>query len=98
MNAIQNSYEEIENIVGTKYVTNSEPICYSYSMNCDYTLQGIPDIVVKPITSEEISEILKVANKYKVQVVPRGGGADLTGGLMFGIHDFPLFQSPPHLL
>ncbi|MHA2391369.1 MAG: FAD-binding oxidoreductase [Promethearchaeota archaeon] len=80
MNEIQNSYEEIENIVGTKYVTNSEPICYSYSMNCDYTLQGIPDIVVKPRTPEEISEILKVANKYKVQVIPRGGGADLTGG------------------
>ncbi len=80
MNEIQNSYEEIENIVGTKYVTNSEPICYSYSMNCDFTLQGIPDIVVKPRTPEEISEILKVANKYGVKVIPRGNGADLTGG------------------
>ncbi|MHA2269403.1 MAG: FAD-binding oxidoreductase [Promethearchaeota archaeon] len=80
MNEIQNSYEAIENIVGTKYVSNSDPICYSYSMNCDYTLQGIPDIVVKPNTPEEISEILKVANKYGTKVIPRGGGADLTGG------------------
>ena len=80
MNEIQNAYEKIENIVGTKYVTNSEPICYSYSMNCDFTLQGIPDIVVKPRTSEEISEILKVANKYGTKVIPRGNGADLTGG------------------
>ena len=80
MNEIQNAYEEIENIVGTKYVSNSEPICYSYSMNCDYTLQGIPDLVVKPKTPEEISEILKVANKYGTKVVPRGNGADLTGG------------------
>ena len=48
MNESQNVYEEIENIVGTKYISDVEPIRYSYSMNCDYTLQGIPDIVVKP--------------------------------------------------
>jgi glycolate oxidase len=84
MNEMQNEilrvFERIETIVGSKYVSNSDPICYSYSMNCDYTLQGIPDIVVKPRTPEEISEILKVANEYRVQVIPRGGGADLTGG------------------
>jgi len=80
LNETQNAYGEIENIVGTKYVSNSEPIRYSYSMNCDYTLQGIPDLVVKPRTPEEISEILKVANKYGTTVVPRGNGADLTGG------------------
>ena len=76
----QNAYEEIENIVGTKFVSDSEPIRYSYSMNCDFVLQGIPDIVVKPKTPEEISEILKVANKHNVSVIPRGNGADLTGG------------------
>ncbi len=76
----QNAYEEIENIVGTKYVSNSEPIRYSYSMNCDFTLQGIPDMVVKPKNPDEVSEILKVANKYGTKVIPRGNGADLTGG------------------
>jgi FAD/FMN-containing dehydrogenase len=80
MNETQNAYEQIENIVGTKYVSNSEPIRYSYSMNCDFTLQGIPDIVVKPNSPEEISEILKVANKCGTQIIPRGNGADLTGG------------------
>ena len=80
MNEIQNVFEKIEKIVGTKYVSDSEPICYSYSMNCDFTLQGIPEIVVKPRTPEEISEILKVANKHGTQIIPRGNGADLTGG------------------
>ncbi|MHA2008604.1 MAG: FAD-binding oxidoreductase [Promethearchaeota archaeon] len=80
MNEIQNVYEEIENIVGTKFVSDSDPICYSYSMNCDFALQGIPDIVVKPRNPEEISGILKVANKYNIKVIPRGNGADLTGG------------------
>ncbi|MHA1273434.1 MAG: FAD-binding oxidoreductase [Promethearchaeota archaeon] len=80
MESINNVYEQIENLVGTKYVSDSKPICYSYSMNCDTVLQGIPDIVVKPKTAEEISEILKIANKEKIKVYPRGGGADLTGG------------------
>ncbi|MHA1273359.1 MAG: FAD-binding oxidoreductase [Promethearchaeota archaeon] len=80
MNSIQNVYEQVENVVGTKYVTDSKPILYSYSMNCDAVLQGIPDIVVRPGSSEEVSEILKIANKEKIKVIPRGGGADLTGG------------------
>ncbi|TFG01448.1 MAG: FAD-binding oxidoreductase [Promethearchaeota archaeon] len=80
MTEIQNVYEKIENIVGTKYVSDSKPICYSYSMNCDTVLQGIPDLVVRPITAQEISEILKIANQDKIIITPRGGGADLTGG------------------
>ncbi len=80
MNVIQNVYEKIENVVGTKFVSDSKPICYSYSMNCDTILQGIPDVVVRPNTPDEISEILKIANKYDLKIIPRGGGADLTGG------------------
>ncbi len=81
MTEIQNIYEKIEDIVGTKFVSDSEPICYSYSMNCDMTLQGIPDIVVRPGSSKDVSEILKVANQYDgIKIIPRGNGADLTGG------------------
>jgi len=80
MNELQNVYEQIENIVGTKFVSDSKPICYSYSMNCDAVLQGIPEIVVRPGNAEEVSAILKAANQYGVKIIPRGGGADLTGG------------------
>ncbi|MFX1275948.1 MAG: FAD-binding oxidoreductase [Promethearchaeota archaeon] len=77
---MQNVYEKIEDIVGTKYVSDSKPICYSYSMNCDTVLQGIPDVVVRPGNAEEVADIIKVANKEKIKLIPRGGGADLTGG------------------
>lgn len=36
-------------------------------------------IVVKPGTAEEVSEIVKLANQFKVPVVPRGGGTGLCG-------------------
>ena len=37
-------------------------------------------ILVKPGSAEEVSKILKIANKYKVPVFPRGGGTGLVGG------------------
>jgi len=75
-----NAIEKIEDIVGTKFVTESEPIRYSYSRNADPILKGLPDIVVRPKTTTEVSEIVKVANQLKIKIIPRGGGADLTGG------------------
>jgi glycolate oxidase len=40
----------------------------------------MPDVVVKPRTAEEISEILKLANLNKIPVTPRGAGTGLSGG------------------
>jgi FAD/FMN-containing dehydrogenase len=37
-------------------------------------------MIVRPISSEEISAIVQIANKFKIPMVPRGGGADLVGG------------------
>lgn len=36
-------------------------------------------VVIKPSTPEEVSAIIKMANKYLVPVVPRGGGTGLCG-------------------
>jgi len=36
-------------------------------------------VIVKPSSAEEVSEIIKIANKYLVPVVPRGGGTGLCG-------------------
>jgi glycolate oxidase len=36
-------------------------------------------VVVKPATADEVSEIMKLANKYLVPVVARGGGTGLCG-------------------
>jgi len=37
-------------------------------------------VLVKPASTEEVSEILKLANRYKIPVYPRGGGTGLVGG------------------
>ena len=39
----------------------------------------IPVAVVRPANTTEVSQILKLANKYKVPVTPRSGGSSLQG-------------------
>ncbi len=43
----------------------------------------IPDVVIWPETTEQVSEILKIANKYKTVVIPYGGGSGAVMGSVF---------------
>ncbi len=40
----------------------------------------IPSAVVLPTSAEQISEVIKLANRHKIPVVPRAGGTGLTDG------------------
>jgi glycolate oxidase len=39
-----------------------------------------PDVVVLPKRTEEVAEVVRIANRFKVPVVPRCGGTGLTDG------------------
>lgn len=41
-----------------------------------------PDVVVKPGTTQQVSEILKFAHRHLIPVTPRGGGTGLSGGAL----------------
>ena len=41
---------------------------------------SMPEVVVKPASAREISEIMKIANRHRVPVTPRGGGTGLSCG------------------
>jgi len=75
----KNIIDEIVKIVGKENVlTSSEDRqCYAYDGRTDGV---IPDLVVFPSSAEEVSGILKLANKYLFPVIPRGQGTGLTGG------------------
>jgi alkyldihydroxyacetonephosphate synthase len=80
---------ELEEVVGEGHVTTKEADRLIYS--CDWfwapqmwldrgELLPQPDYVVHPASVEEISNILKIANKYRIPVVPWGGGSGTQGG------------------
>jgi glycolate oxidase len=41
--------------------------------------KSMPDVVVRPRTTDEVVEIVKLANDYKFPILPRGGGSALCG-------------------
>lgn len=69
-------------IVGEDYVFNDLEQRQHYSHDETEDLSFLPDIVIKPRTAEEISEILKICNAEKIPVTPRGAGTGLSGGAL----------------
>jgi len=69
---------ELAAIVGKEHVhaDEIERICYSRDMSIH---EGVPDAVVMPANTEEVSEILKLASRTGVSVVPRGAGTSVVG-------------------
>ncbi|MBV7503967.1 glycolate oxidase subunit GlcD [Bacillus sp. sid0103] len=52
----------------------------SYSYDSTPNLQSLPDAVISPRNTKEVSEIVKICNHYKIPIVPRGSGTNLCGG------------------
>ena len=81
MSKVEEAYKEIENILGSDYITDKDFMKAAYSRNVDPAFPDRwADIIVRPENTEDVSNIVKIANKYKIPIVPRGGGADLVGG------------------
>lgn len=81
MQVLDEVYSALGDIVGPDYVSNEDFICHTYGRNVDAVLEDKwPDLVVRPGSPEEIQGVLKVANRYRMPIVQRGGGCDLTGG------------------
>ncbi|MFQ5712804.1 MAG: FAD-binding oxidoreductase [Candidatus Scalinduaceae bacterium] len=79
--------DELIRLLGREKVLSEieDRICYSY----DSTKQkALPDIVIRPGDTSDISNTLKIANKYEMPIYARGAGTGLSGGavpLMGGI-------------
>ena len=81
MSDVKKAYAEIEDVLGAEFLTDKDFMKAAYSRNVDPAFPDRwADIIVRPHTTEEVSDIVKIANKYKIPIVPRGGGADLVGG------------------
>ncbi len=74
--------ELFKNIVGDAYVLADEESLNNYAHDETENLHFLPDIVIKPRTPEEISQIMVICNKHKIPVTPRGAGTGLSGGAL----------------
>ena len=71
--------QELQQIVGKKAVLHEpeELMAFEYDGSID---KHVPDVVVFPSSTEEVSRIMALAHREKVPVVPRGAGTGLSGG------------------
>ena len=71
--------DELKAIVGEgRYFDNEEDLLlYSYD---SFMVQGMPEVALLPVSTDEVSRIVKVASREKIPVTARGTGTNLTGG------------------
>ncbi len=69
-------------MVGIEYVKYDAESLAKYGHDETERLVYLPEVVVKPITAEEIAAILILANKELITVTPRGAGTGLSGGAL----------------
>ncbi|HRX00438.1 MAG TPA: FAD-linked oxidase C-terminal domain-containing protein [Cyclobacteriaceae bacterium] len=72
----------IESIVGKDNVLDEESILVEYGHDKTEDLVFLPDLVVKPGNTNEVSAVLKICNENKIIVTPRGAGTGLAGGAL----------------
>jgi glycolate oxidase len=76
----QYTAEKLKSIVGAPnfFDSKEDKLVYSYDGTPIY--QQLPEAVLFPQDEEQISQIIKLANQEKFNVVPRGAGTGLSGG------------------
>ena len=70
---------ELQGVVGKDYVLTEPEDLVIYS-NDATVFSHMPDAVVKPRTTEEVSALVKVAARYKIPLTARGAATCLSGG------------------
>ncbi|WEY90995.1 glycolate oxidase subunit GlcD [Bacillus subtilis] len=58
--------------------SNAGRLVYSYDATPQY--QSMPDAVIAPRNTDEVSRILTICSEHRVPIVPRGSGTNLCGG------------------
>ncbi|MEO6327731.1 MAG: FAD-linked oxidase C-terminal domain-containing protein [Ginsengibacter sp.] len=74
--------EAFKSITGEEYVVVDDESINNYSHDETEHLHFLPEVVIKPRTAKEISEILQICNTNKIPVTPRGAGTGLSGGAL----------------
>lgn len=73
---------QLEKIVGEAFIFIDQETRnhYGHDETEDYVFP--PSVVVKPGTTKEVSEILKIANQFKIPTTPIGARTGLSGGAL----------------
>ena len=75
--------KKIRDIVGTENALDSNLERFTYSYDASFVPllpANEPDLVVRPLTTEEVSKLMALAYEHEIPVTPRGIASGRTGG------------------
>lgn len=72
--------QEFEQLCGKENVQHSSASKLAYSYDATANFQSLPDLIVSPRNTEEVSGIVKLCQKHEIPIVPRGSGTNLAAG------------------
>lgn len=77
-NLTKNTAKRLRALFGKRFDTAEQTlICYAYDAS---RLTGMPDAVVWPTSTAEVSELLKLADRECIPISARGAGSGMVGG------------------
>jgi len=71
--------QSLKNIVGSQNLFDNQYTLKNYSSDQSYVSPCTPDFVIFPHTTEEIQEVVRLANQTKTPLVPYSSGLNLHG-------------------
>lgn len=74
--------DEVRRIAGARNVlVDAEKVeAYSHDETSAAEYGHMPDLVVLPTCAEQVAELVKLANRERIPITPRGAGSGLSGG------------------
>jgi glycolate oxidase len=72
--------EELRRIVGSGAVVDDPAALMTYEADACVMDLHAPNIVVLPATTQQVSDVIRLANRAGAPIVPRGAGTGLAGG------------------
>lgn len=72
----------LKNVLGDSYVTTDSDKLETYKTDeeANPKYHHLPEVVVFPENTEQVADVIRLANKHLVPVTPRGAGTGLAGG------------------
>lgn len=74
----QSVKKELAAIVGVDRISDNPEDRVAYSQE-PYIVEQKPDVILYPLSTQEVSEIMKIAYREAIPVTPRGSGTNLAG-------------------
>ena len=73
--------QELVQVLGAENVLTEQEDLMTYAYDATAAMKHYkPDAVVSPLSTEQVSEVVKIAGRYQIPIYPRGSGTNLSGG------------------